>query len=220
MAAVQAASQLSLRRKSPSAVQSFRLLWRLYYRGVLCAVIRLGEVNKIEERHRLFLDATMPHLDAVYSVARHAGISSMQPEDLVQETYLRAFNGFDGHSGQSTRAWLVTICLNVARSEGRRLSRRVLERSLSEREEVVSSEADVFDEVGANLQRDAIAKGLEQLPPEQRLAIVLMDLVGHTAAEVAAMLECPRGTVLARVHRGRRRLAGILAENGVNREMS
>ena len=74
----------------------------------------------MEENHRAFLEATIPHLDAVYRVARYAGIGSWQPEDLVQETYLRAFAGFAGHTGASTRAWLITICLNVARSEGRR----------------------------------------------------------------------------------------------------
>ena len=189
---------------------------RRYFAGYEIGI----EVDRVDERHRVFLEATMPHLDAVYSVARHAGISSMQPDDLVQETYLNAYKSFSGHVGTSTRAWLVTICLNVARSEGRRLSRRVAERSLGERDEFVRSEVDVFDTVRENMQSEAVARGLSRLPSEQRLAIVLMDLVGHTAAEVAEMLQCPRGTVLARVHRGRRRLAGILAEDGVNRELS
>jgi RNA polymerase sigma-70 factor (ECF subfamily) len=144
----------------------------------------------------------------------------MQPDDLVQETYLHAFKAFSGHSGESTRAWLVTICLNVARSEGRRLSRRVVERSLGEGDDFIRSDVDVFETVRGNLQREAVAVALARLPAEQRVAIVLMDLVGHTASEVGEMLGCPRGTVLARVHRGRRRLAGILAEDGVNRELS
>ena len=174
----------------------------------------------MEESQRAFLDATMPHLDAVYRVARHAGIGSWQPDDLVQETYLRAFAGFAGHREENTRAWLVTICLNVARSEARRLSRRVVERPLGDSEEFRPSTTDVFDDVLGNLQKEEIARALSYLPAEQRVAIVLMDLVGHTAAEVAQMLGCPRGTVLARVHRGRRRLAGLLAENGADREMS
>ena len=174
----------------------------------------------MEENHRAFLEATIPHLDAVYRVARYAGIGSWQPEDLVQETYLRAFAGFAGHTGASTRAWLITICLNVARSEGRRRSRRVVEQAIGEHEEFRAPSADVFSEVQAGLDSDAVHSALQRLPADQRLAIVLMDLNGYTAAEVAEMLGCPRGTILARVHRGHRRLARILIESGVDREMS
>src|SRR5215472_9003223 len=75
--------------------------------------------------HRAFLDATLPHLDAVYQVARHAGARDGQdPEDLVQETYLRAYAAFESYRGGSTRAWLAAICLNAARSEARRRRRR------------------------------------------------------------------------------------------------
>ena len=174
----------------------------------------------MEENHRAFLAATIPHLDAVYRVARYAGIGSWQPEDLVQETYLRAFAGFSGHTGPNTRAWLITICLNVARSEGRRRSRRVVEQPIGERGDIHASTADVFADVQAGLDSEAVHLALARLPADQRLAIVLMDLNGHTAAEVAEMLGCPRGTILARVHRGHRLLAQLLVESGVDREMS
>ena len=58
----------------------------------------------------------MPHLDVVYRVARHTSRDHHHAEDLVQETYVRAFAAFAGHRGPSTKAWLVTICLNLARS--------------------------------------------------------------------------------------------------------
>jgi RNA polymerase sigma-70 factor (ECF subfamily) len=70
--------------------------------------------------HRVFLDATLPHVDAVYQVARHAAGGGQDPEDLVQETYLRAFAAFGSYRGENTRAWLAAIYLNKARSEARR----------------------------------------------------------------------------------------------------
>src|SRR6516162_6995748 len=74
--------------------------------------------------HRAFLDATLPYLDVVYQVARHAAGDGQDPEDLVQETYLRAYEAFGSWRGQSARAWLAAICLNAARSQARRRRRR------------------------------------------------------------------------------------------------
>ena len=90
------------------------------------------ETSQMDDHERAFLEAAMPHLDVVYRVARHTSRDHHQAEDLVQETFLRAFAAFDSHRGPSTKAWLVTICLNLARSEGRRRARRVVETSLSE----------------------------------------------------------------------------------------
>ena len=67
----------------------------------------------------------------------------------------------------------------------------------------------------AGLDAEAAVRCLARLPEPQRLCIVLMDVAGYTAREAAEALGCPRGTVLARVHRGRRRLAQLLAEAGV-----
>src|SRR5258706_193790 len=74
--------------------------------------------------HREFLELTLPHLDAVFQVARHAARDGLDPEDLVQETYLRAFASFSRYRGGDVRAWLAAICLNAARSESRRRRRR------------------------------------------------------------------------------------------------
>jgi RNA polymerase sigma-70 factor (ECF subfamily) len=74
--------------------------------------------------HRTFLDATLPYLDVVYQVARRAAGDGQEPEDLVQETYLRAYTGFGSYRGGNKRAWLAAICLNAARSESRRRRRR------------------------------------------------------------------------------------------------
>ena len=74
--------------------------------------------------HRAFLEATLPYVDVVWQVARQAAGDGQEPEDLVQETYLRAYAAFGSYRGESMRAWLAAICLNVARSEARRRRRR------------------------------------------------------------------------------------------------
>ena len=174
--------------------------------------------------HRAFLDATIPYLDVVWQVARQAAGEGQDPEDLVQETYLRAYAGFGSYRGGSTRAWLAAICLNVARSQARRRRRRPWEvpgPALPDvppwsRADGGQGTADVADVVIAGLAAEEVARCLALLPEPQRECIMLVDVAGYTAREAAEALGCPRGTVLARVHRGRRRLAQLLAEAGVS----
>jgi RNA polymerase sigma-70 factor, ECF subfamily len=173
----------------------------------------------MSENERSFLDATLPHIDAIYRVARSVTPDRWSAEDLVQETYLRAFAHFGSHTGTSTRGWLVTICLNLARSEWRRRARRPSEVPVESPKTAPSPSEQVFEDVNARLTQDAVSEALQELPLEQRTAIVMMDLAGHSAAEVAEMLGCPRGTVLARVHRGRRRLVALLAARGIGSEL-
>jgi RNA polymerase sigma-70 factor (ECF subfamily) len=181
-------------------------------------------VDAVGRDHREFLDATLPYLDAVWQVARHAAMDGQDPEDLVQETYLRAYAAFGSFRGGNMRGWLAAICLNAARSEARRRRRRPWEmpaRALLDtlplaRPDAGEAAADVADVVIAGLDSDAVSRCLALLPEPQRLCIVLMDVAGYTAREAAEALGCPRGTVLARVHRGRRRLAHLLAAAGVS----
>jgi RNA polymerase sigma-70 factor (ECF subfamily) len=162
-----------------------------------------------------FLAATLPHLDPVYRVAGRMTRDPGHAEDLVQETYVRAFTAFPSYRGGSIRAWLVTICLNLARSEGRRARRRPHEVPAPDAP-AVAGPGDVADAVVASVERAAIARALARLPLEQRTCVVLVDLGGLTYREAADILGCPRGTVLARVHRGRRRVAGLLAQEGIH----
>jgi RNA polymerase sigma-70 factor, ECF subfamily len=178
-------------------------------------------VDAVSGDHRAFLDATLPYLDSVWQVARHAARDGMEPEDLVQETYLRAYAGFGSFRGGNTRAWLAAICMNAARSEVRRRWRRPWEVTGVSLADTLAGargrepERDVADIVIAGLDADVVSECLAQLPEPQRVCVVLMDVAGYTARETAEALGCPRGTVLARVHRGRRRLAGLLTEAGV-----
>jgi RNA polymerase sigma-70 factor (ECF subfamily) len=173
--------------------------------------------------HQEFLDATLPYVDVVYQVARHVAGDWQDPEDLVQETYLRAYAAFGSFRGENPRAWLAAICLNAARSQARRRRRRPWEvpaATLPDAPVVAGGGADgagdVADMVIASLDARAVSRCLALLPEPQRACIALMDVAGYTARETAEALGCPRGTVLARVHRGRRRLAQLLAEAGVS----
>ena len=178
--------------------------------------------------HRAFLDATLPYLDVVWQVARQAAGEGQDPEDLVQETYLRAYAGFGAYRGGNMRAWLAAICLNVARSQARRRRRRPWEVPSPALPDVLpwsradggQGTADVADVVIAGLAAEEVARCLALLPEPQRECIMLVDVAGYTARETAEVLGCPRGTVLARVHRGRRRLAQLLTEAGVSHGQS
>lgn len=176
-------------------------------------------MSTTDEQARPFLDETLPLLDLLYRVARNAGQDHHRAEDIVQETYLRAYVAFDQRRSDNTRAWMVSICLNLIRSDGRRRQRRVTEAPLSEAAQAQGFGASVPEEVLAHLDREAISGALTHLPRDQRLAIVLMDLAGLTASETAEALGCPRNTVLSWVHRGRKRLAAHLVEQDLSRDL-
>lgn len=161
-----------------------------------------------------FEAVVLPHLDAVWSLAHRLCAEQHDAEDLTQETFMRALLGFSGWRGGDARSWLAVICLNAARSSQRRARARPREVSdvdLAER----AGTADTGEEAGRRVERDAVLRAMATLPEVQRLAVELMDVAGLTAREAAEVMDCPRGTVLARVHRGRRRLAQILDEQGV-----
>jgi RNA polymerase sigma-70 factor (ECF subfamily) len=158
---------------------------------------------------RVFLEATLPHVEVVHRVARHLVSDPASAEDLVQETYLRAYAKFASHSGRSTRAWLVAICVNAARSQARQQKRRPMD-LWAELPEVPDSGPDVCEQVAAETDRAALRAALARLAEPQRTALVLMHIGGLTAAETAQVLGCPRGTVLARAHRGRVALLRLL----------
>jgi RNA polymerase sigma-70 factor (ECF subfamily) len=154
----------------------------------------------------------MPHLDTVHNVALGLTRDPQRAEDLVQETYLRAFAAFSQYRGGSLRAWMVSICLNTGRSDLRRARRRPHEELVDDPPERLESGADPAADA---VRRLTVAAALARLTDEQRVSVVLCDMAGLTAQEAADLLGCPRGTVLARVHRGRRRLAQLLDREGV-----
>lgn len=158
--------------------------------------------------HEEFLAATLPSLDLVYNLARRMAADHDQVEDLVQETYLRAFEAWvTQRRPRKVEPWMATICLNAGRSRLRRAWNREIP---TDPEPLVPDPASVEEDVMREIRRSVVHDALSRLPPEQRTAIALMDLSGFTAAEAARITGAPRGTILARVHRGRKRLAELL----------
>ncbi len=159
--------------------------------------------------HDEFLNETLPCLDLVYNLARLMVRDPHVVEDLVQETYTRAFEAWTSHrKPRNVEAWISTICLNLARSWLRKASTR---RELPT-DEIADggSSSNVESEAFQRLRSNLLHTAMRELPEEQRVAITLMDLNGFTAKETARITGSPRNTVLSRVHRGRKRLASLL----------
>lgn len=157
-----------------------------------------------------FLRATMPATDLVYNLARRMVPRREDAEDLVQETYLAAYRAWRDHRRpRKVEPWLATICLNLVRSSYRRRARRPGESQWDEGASVAAAD-DPAEEAMAAIERETVHRALWDLSEEHRLAISLVDLAGLSTAEAARILRVPRGTVLSRLHRGRRALATIL----------
>jgi RNA polymerase sigma-70 factor, ECF subfamily len=164
-----------------------------------------------------FLQATLPALDLVHNLARRFGHERADAEDLVQDTYLRAWQAWtNGNRPQQVEAWLATICLNLGRDRLRRASKRL--EVVGDPAQEPAAEVDVAAAAIGRVERARVERALWTLPEEQRIAIALMDIVGFTAAEVATITGSPRGTVLARVHRGRKALARLVAEEAMRHD--
>ena len=159
-----------------------------------------------------FLDAFAEHLDRLHNLARGLTRCRQDAEDLVQETCLLALRGWRRRPPQEPAAWFATICLNAARSAARRSASRP--REIAADAWLLTRADEDADTAGLALGALDVARvhlAMAGLPAVQREAITLMDLGGYTAAQSAQILGAPRGTVLARVHRGRKALAAALA---------
>jgi len=165
-----------------------------------------------------FLAVVLPALDVLHNLARRLAPNPADAEELAQETLTRAWAAWStGRVPTEARAWLATICLNAGRDRARRAAVRPNLVPLEDDAQVIAA-TDVEGEAIVRVQRRLVERALWELPEEQRVAIVLMDLCGLTASETAAVTQAPRGTVLARVHRGRTRLAGVLNPGPVTEE--
>ena len=159
-----------------------------------------------------FLDAFTEHLDRLHNLSRSLTSCPQDAEDLVSETCLLALGGWRRSPPDDPGAWFATICLNAARSSYRRQSVRPTE--VPAEQWLLDLADDGVDTAGAALTAvdvRTVREAVRRLPGPQLEAIALMDLAGYTAAQTARIVGAPRGTVLARVHRGRKVLAQSLA---------
>lgn len=159
----------------------------------------------------------MPHLDRLLAFAVRRTDARADAEDAVQEACVRAWIAFDElRDPASVRAWLYRILRTVLSEARERSARRQqlvsITRLETAHEEMVGGEADaLFDEVAARLTSDAIRAALAEVPEEFAVAVELHDIDGFKYAEIAEIVGVPIGTVMSRISRGRRLLAGAIA---------
>jgi RNA polymerase sigma-70 factor (ECF subfamily) len=178
-----------------------------------------------EERDRArFEDEALELADQVYRVARRLVGTREEAEDLVQETYARAFRSWRSYTpGTNMRAWLLRILTNLNVDRGRRLQRAPQTQPLEETDYYLANkvastageEALDQDAVVERLSQDSIVSALSELPPQFRDVVVLVDIGDFTYADAAQILDIPMGTVMSRLHRGRRLLKRNLAEEAL-----
>lgn len=165
--------------------------------------------------HEDFLSSTLPTLDLVYNLAGRLARDRTLIDDIVQETYVKAFEAWaTGRKPTQVEPWIATICLNVGRGFWRKASTR-REVFYDEVPEGPSRD-DVEDEAVAHVQWEAIQRLMWQLPEEQRVTLTLLDVNGLSGREVAAIMDVPKGTVLSRTHRGRKRLVALIEKVSLN----
>ena len=174
-----------------------------------------------EARGRVrFEEEALALADQVYSVARHLAGSREEAEDLVQETYARAFRSWRSFQpGTNLRAWLLRILTNLNIDRGRRQQRAPHMQALEANDyflyDKLAQNDGATDEerVVERLSQDDIVSALSAVPHDFRDVIVLVDIGDFSYQDAAQILDIPIGTVMSRLHRGRRILKRELAES-------
>ncbi len=164
-----------------------------------------------------FAEQAMPLMDQLYSAAMRMTRNPSDAEDLVQETYMKAYRGFERfQDGTNLKAWMYRILTNSYINRYRQKQRRPDESDIAdvedmylyrrlggENSDIGSSAEDAF----LNTVTDTTVKAaIEALPENFRIAVLLADVEGFAYKEIAEILDIPIGTVMSRIHRGRKAL--------------
>ena len=175
-----------------------------------------------------FQEEAVPHLDAVYRFALRLSGAPDRAEDLVQETFLRAFRAWDQYTrGTQCKSWLFTICRNVFLRQQERGQRH--DEIVSENVQRDATAPDPVNPLWASVDGvdpegeffgsivdERIFEAMDALPEEYRTAVVLSDLEGLPYNEIAELMGVPVGTVNSRLFRGRRHLQKALYDYAVD----
>ena len=186
-----------------------------------------GDARRIatEARDRVrFEEEALELADQVYRVARRLVGTREEAEELVQETYARAFRSWRSYAhGTNMRAWLLRILTNLNVDRGRRIQRSPDTQPLEEGDyflanKVAAAEGEQAleqERVVERLSQSGVVDALSDIPHDFRDVVVLVDIGDFTYADAAQILDVPIGTVMSRLHRGRRLLKQRLAEETV-----
>jgi RNA polymerase sigma-70 factor (ECF subfamily) len=179
-----------------------------------------------EARDRIrFEEEALELSDQVYRVARRLVPTREEAEDLVQETYARAFRSWRSYTpGTNLRAWLMRILTNLNIDRGRRQQRTPDIQPMEEGDYFLynrleeSAREPAEERIVERLSQDSIVQALASVPHDFRDVIVLVDIGDFSYADAAQILDIPIGTVMSRLHRGRRILKSELAEATIGEE--
>src|SRR6267142_1648566 len=173
-----------------------------------------------------FEEEALDLADQVYRVARRLVSTREEAEDLMQETYARAFRAWRSYQpGTNLRAWLLRILTNLNIDRGRRQQRSPDMQPLEEGDYFLYNKLEASgdgvtdeDHVVERLSQNDVVAALSEVPHDFRDVVVLVDIGDFTYADAAQILDIPIGTVMSRLHRGRRILKQAMAESAVGGE--
>ena len=168
-----------------------------------------------------FQSLAMEYMDGLYTAARRMTRNQADAEDLVQETYLKAYRAFGSfEEGTNLRAWLYRILTNTYINTYRARQRRPIETDVEDIEDLYlyhrmaddtgTMSRSAEDEALSRITDVDLKEALESLPDVFRIAVLLADVEGFSYAEIAEITEVPIGTVMSRLHRGRKALQKAL----------
>jgi RNA polymerase sigma-70 factor, ECF subfamily len=180
-----------------------------------------------EERSARFERDAMPYLDQLYGAAMRMTRNPTDAEDLVQETYMKAFAAFDSFSdGTNLKAWLFRILTNTYINIYRKKQRQPFQTGTDDLTDWQLHEAESHTSRGLRsaeaeaLDRLAdvdVVEALAAMPEDFRMAVYLADVEGFSYKEIAEIMDTPVGTVMSRLHRGRKLLRELLEDYAIER---
>ena len=183
------------------------------------------------EQQRLFEEQALPLLDQLYGGAMRLTRNPQDAEDLIQETYLKAYNNFGSFKqGTNLKAWLYRIMTNTYINSYRKAKRRPTESSADELSDFQLYTTAGHDSTGLEsaevealkqMPDSQISEAMNDLPEDYRMVVYYADVVGLAYKEIAEIMDTPLGTVMSRLHRGRKllrtALKDVAREQGIGR---
>jgi RNA polymerase sigma-70 factor, ECF subfamily len=171
-------------------------------------------VSTKTDRQKDYEREALPHMDLLYNYALRMTNSPQDADDLVQETYLKAYRFWDSYEqGTNIKAWLFRIMKNSYINRYRKETKEPDTVDYDEVKDFYSSVRDVSTEPNdlqeslfGNLLDDDVTRAIASLPDDFRTVVILCDIEGLSYEEIAEFVDCPLGTVRSRLHRGRKLL--------------